>query len=527
MGPSSAAMSEQHKTLSFLGDEVQQQADNVADYLLEGKDDGALALLTLEAGYTYGQLQTASLGVAKFLLMQRGSKGDRALLVADNGFFWVATYLGMLRAGVACVPLPTSTSSEDLEYIIGLTEARFVFAQARFAVKNAAAVRGLVLVTDSPAPPETGAINFAGLLASGAASDVVPLPRVHPDDLAALMFTSGSTARPRGVMISHGNIVANTDSIIQYLGLTASDRMMTILPFHYCFGTSLLHSHLRAGGTLVIDRRFMFPEKVLQRMRQTECTGFAGVPSHFQILLRRSGLRTMSFPHLRYMQQAGGHLAPTFIRELRAALPGTQIFVMYGQTEATARLSYLPPEVLEQKTGSIGRAIPGVRLEVLDEAGRPVAPAEIGEIVAEGKNIAQGYWRAGQETADTFRDGKLHTGDLARVDEDGFIYVVDRAKDFLKCGGKRISCRQIEEMLLEFDGLLEAAVIGVADETLGEAVKAFVVPRDRNGASFENQLRMFCKQRMPASLIPRELVVLDSLPKNSAGKVLKPALKAL
>jgi len=520
-------MSEQNKTLSCLGDPANHQADNVADYLLEGKDDAALALLTLEGDYTYGQLQTASLDVAKFLAMRGGRKGDRALLVADNGFFWVATYLGMLRAGLICVPLPTSTSSEDLEYIIGLTEARFLFAQARFAAKNAAPVVGLARVTDSTAAPAASATGFASLLASGAGGGAALFPKVHHDDLAALMFTSGSTARPRGVMISHGNIIANTDSILQYLGLSADERMMTVLPFHYCFGTSLLHSHLRAGGTLVIDRRFLFPEKVLQRMLQTECTGFAGVPSHFQILLRRSGLRKMSFPHLRYVQQAGGHLAPIFLRELREALPGTKIFIMYGQTEATARLSYLPPEMLDQKAGSIGRAIPGVRLEVLEESGRPVAPGEIGEIVAQGKNIAQGYWRAAQETAEIFRDGKLYTGDLARVDEDGFLYIVDRAKDFLKCGGKRVSCRQIEETLLEFEGVLEAAVIGVADATLGEAVKAFVVPRERNGGIMENQVRLFCKQRMPAWLVPREIVVLDSLPKNSAGKVLKLALKAL
>jgi len=235
----------------------------------------------------------------------------------------------------------------------------------------------------------------------------------------------------------------------------------------------------------------------------------------------------MNFPNLRYVQQAGGHLAPSFIRELLAALPGTQIFVMYGQTEATARLSFLPPERLDTKLGSIGKAIPGVKLEVLDEEGRRVDPGGLGEIVAEGENIAQGYWGDLRSSAKTFRNGKLYTGDIATVDADGFIYIMGRAKDFLKCGGRRVSCRQIEEQLLEFEGLLEAAVIAVPDQILGEAVKAFVVLRNGDSNGLEETLRLFCKERMPSQFVPKEIVIVDSLPKNSAGKLVKQALKVI
>jgi acyl-CoA synthetase (AMP-forming)/AMP-acid ligase II len=300
---------------------------------------------------------------------------------------------------------------------------------------------------------------------------------------------------------------------------------MAVLPFHYCFGTSLLHTHLRVGGSLVIDNRFMYPEAVLQRMRDTECTGFAGVPSHYQILLRRTSFARMSFPHLRYVQQAGGHLAPTFIKELRRAQPQVKVYVMYGQTEATARLAYVPPDLLDEKLGSIGKAIPGVTLRVLNEAGQEVRPGEQGEIVAEGKNIARGYWNDPRETAACFRDGKLYTGDLATVDEDGFIYVVDRAKDFIKCGGKRVSCRNIEEQLLEFEDVLEIAVIGVPDPLLGEAVKIFVVPKQKKQNGFAEHFQSFCKDKLPFQLLPREIVTLESLPKNNAGKILKQVLR--
>lgn len=502
---------------------------NVADFLLAGKGADQLALLLIGGMHTYGELEAAANEVAECCAETPSAKGDRVLLIGENSLFWIAAYLGILRAGSVCVPLPASVSPQDLQYVLRATEAKVAFAQATFVLRNVGQFERIHLITDRELPKLPGLASQRVFAAAGAQglNTVAVCPQVCPDDLAALMFTSGSTGKPRGVMVSHKNIMANTESIIESLGLTAKDRAMTVLPFHYCFGTSLLHTHLRVGGSLVIDPRFMYPETVLQRMIDTECTGFAGVPSHFQILLRSSSLRKKSFPHLRYIQQAGGHLAPAFIRELREALPGTQLFIMYGQTEATARLSCLAPALLDTKLGSIGKGIPGVRLRVLNPSGEEVRPGEVGEIVAEGENVTGGYWGDCDGSAISFREGKLYTGDVATVDEDGFIYIVDRAKDFLKCGGRRVSCRRLEDQLLAFDGLVEAAVIGVPDDILGEAVKAFVVPRepDRNG--LKDRLHVFCKESMAPQLVPREIVVLRALPKNSAGKTLKPALEAL
>jgi len=497
---------------------------NIFDYLLAGKEEGREALNTLQQTYTYGQLRSAATDIASHLISSGGKKGDRVLLIADNSFFWVATYLGVLLAGLVCVPLPPIIDPEDLELILTTTGAGICFLQTALVRKYIDRLRGVRIVTDGVAPrPE--ALNLAQLATQPRIAQT-ELPTVNASDLAALMFTSGSTGQPRGVMVSHANIRANTESIIEYLELTSNDRIMTVLPFHYCFGTSLLHTHLRVGGSLVIDPRFMYPEKVLQRMQETECTGFAGVPSHYQVLVRKTGLRKKSFPHLRYVQQAGGHLAVPFLRELHEALPQTKIFVMYGQTEATARLSYLPPHLLSTKMGSIGRGIPGVKLAVLNDKGIAVQPGEVGEIVAEGPNIASGYWQAPEETALSFRNGKLHTGDLAIVDNEGFISIVGRSRDFLKCGGKRISCHHIEQQLLEWGELLEAAVIGIPDEMMGEAVKAFVVPRP--GLTLvEDHLLEFCRKRLSFELVPREIVVMEALPKNQSGKVLKEKLRAL
>ena len=488
---------------------------NVAEFLLSGKSPDRVALLFVRDEYTYGDLQKRTEQVSQAILAMGRLKGDRAVLIAENSFFWVTSYLGILRAGLVCVPLSSDIGPGDLEYVLRTTQAGAVFIEGKVSALKAIQDAQVRIVT---------CVDIDALAADTQSSR--PYPAIDDDDLAALMFTSGSTGQPRGVMVTHRNIIANTESIIEYLRLTERDRILAVLPFHYCFGTSLLHTHLRVGGSLVIEPRFMYPETVLQRMIDTACTGFAGVPSHFQILLHNTSLRRKSFPDLRYVQQAGGSLPPSAIREVCAALPTTEVFIMYGQTEATARLSFLPPEYLPAKVGSIGRGIPGVRLRVVNEVGEDVRPGEIGEIEARGANVTRGYWCAPEETAASFKNGALRTGDLATVDLDGFIYVAGRAKDFLKCGGERVSCRHLEEEMLAFTELLEAAVIPVPDEILGEAAKAFVVPRFQDRDGLEERLRAFLKTRLPSHLIPKQITLLAALPKSGAGKVLKAALGA-
>jgi long-chain acyl-CoA synthetase len=502
---------------------------NVVDYLMDNQAAaGDIVLLTPSTEHSYGELRQAADAVADFLILAGAQKGDRILLLSDNSFFWVAAYLGTLRAGCVSVPLAPSVSSQDLNFIIGSCAIRLGFIHGKANREQLLVVPSefkIVLEGGVRLPDgfEPECVSFKDVLASPFARN--SYPEIDEEkDLAAIMFTSGSTSKPRGVMVSHQNVIANTSSIVEYLELTAQDRIMVVLPFFYCFGTSLLHTHLRVGGTVVIDPRFMFPDKVLVRMQETRCTGFAGVPSHYQILLRKSSFKKMQFPALRYVQQAGGKLADSLIRELREALPTAKVFVMYGQTEATARLSYLPPALLDQKVGSIGKGIPGTRLRVVSENGTPVLPGQVGEIVAEGSNVTLGYWETEVEDTVSFRNGSLYTGDLATVDDDGFIFIVDRSKDILKCGGTRSPCRAVEDALLEFDELVEAAVIGVPDDLLGEAVKAFVVPRTKDGSLIE-RLQAFCLQRLPAHLVPKQIVVLDELPKGSGGKILKPALR--
>jgi acyl-CoA synthetase (AMP-forming)/AMP-acid ligase II len=492
---------------------------NVAEAILTRGQDSAPAILHGDALLTYAELRDA---VARFAggLLERGHRrGGRIGIFAENGPFFVKAYLGIIRAGLVAVPLPADATAELFARIVadaGITEV-FVSTNRLNLAQSWAEKAGVKLVAQDDEK------NFTGDLR-------LPPAAVNPArDLASLMFTSGSTGAPKGVMITHRNIACNSHSIIAYLGLYPRDRAMVVLPFHYCFGLSLLHTHLMAGASLVLNNEFrLFPESVLAEMQQKECTGFAGVPSTYQILLRNSRFRQMVFPRLRLFQQAGGKLPNPCIREIVDSFPAAQFFLMYGQTEATARLSYLPPKRLADKLGSIGKGLPATKLEVLRADGLPVAPGsdEVGEIVASGDNIASGYWRAPAETAKYFRDGKLHTGDLARMDADGFIFIVEREREMIKSGGNRISAKEVEDVIAEIPEVVEVAVIGAPHELLGESIKVFVSPA-AGTALAPRDVMAHCRRRLPAAKAPEEIIFLDHLPHNGSGKVLKPKLKEL
>ncbi len=490
---------------------------NIAEIILARGEDFAAAVLYKDQSVTYAELRAEVARVATRLLAYGYLKGDRVGIFSENSPFFVTAYLGIIRAGLTAVPFQTIMSADTFSEIVLTTGMRHAFVSDRFwnRVRPWAEELGL---------PLWATRDHEDLPAS--------VPRAFPEieaerDLAALMFTSGSTGSPKGVMVTHRNIESNTRDIISYMGLGCDDRVMVVLPFHYCFGLSLLHSQLLAGASLVINNGFgLFPEAVLSEMRERACTGLAGVPSTYQILLRRSRFREMAFPRLRWFQQAGGKLPNPCIQELITAFPNVKYFLMYGQTEATARLSYLPPERLADKLGSIGKGLPSTRLEVLKTDGTPVTPGseEVGEIVATGNNITRGYWNDSVETSKFFRDGKLHTGDLARVDSHGFIFIVERERDIIKCGGNRVSAKEIEEVIAELPAVVEVAVLGTAHELLGEAIKAFVEPVEGAGLTSQDVIA-HCRRRLPLFKVPQEVILVEAMVHNSAGKVLKRKLK--
>ncbi len=486
---------------------------NTADYLLQTAEDERIAVVTRAESHTYAHLRQACRRMAGELSARGVAAGDRVGILGENSIFWIASYLATLKLGAVAVPFPTVLTPDDLQ-----RKERFLRCRAMCLEKRLERKFAPILA------PELIRINDAALREDGPSCWPAEAPTfdIHQD--AALMLTSGTTALPRAVRITHRNIQANTDSIVEYLELDCRERILVVLPFYYCFGTSLLHTHLRSGGSLALCNTFAYPETALDLLQAAECTGVAGVPSTFQTLLRNSSFPTRRFPSLRKVQQAGGKLQPVFQRELMAALPEARLFTMYGQTEATARLSYLPPELLPSKLGSIGRGIPGVKLRVVDESNREVKPGEVGEIVASGDNISPGYFEDPEATREKFVDGCLRSGDLATVDPEGFIFIVDRKSDFIKSLGHRVSSQEIEAKVLEMPEVVAAAAIGQPDELQGESILVFVTLRQGAQVSAGDVLQ-HCRAHMARHMVPKQVFVLDRLPTNAHGKVVKSVLR--
>ena len=464
--------------------------------------------------YTYAQLGAAAAKLAGELAALDLPPGSRVGLLGPNSLFWMAAYLAVMKLGHVAVPFPDKLTPEGVRRNADVAGCTAAFADRRSARRFPAVFAGGVPVLTEEALGGGCAPYWPASAPADAGADAV------------LMFTSGTTSAPKAVRVTHRNIQANTDSIIEYLGLHSDDRVLVVLPFFYCYGASLLHTHLRCGGRVVLCNSFVFPETALDVLEREECTVLAGVPSSFQLLLRASTFAQRPLRSLRLIQQAGGKLPPVLIEELVAAKPAAQLFVMYGQTEATARLSYLPPAKLGSKLGSIGKGIPGVRLRVLNERGEPVAPGERGEIYATGANISPGYYADPQGSAAKFTRYGLRTGDLAVVDDDGYIFIVDRRDDFIKSWGHRVSSQEVEAAALRLGELVSAAAVGVPDEDAGEAVVLFAMARPGTGVTADDVLAV-CRRHLPKYMVPSSVVLLDRLPLNANGKIAKPLLREL
>ena len=487
---------------------------NTSDYLLAGAEPDGVALVESGQRYTYAQLRSAAGRLAAELAALDLPAGSRVGVLGPNSLFWVAAYLAVMKLGLVAVPFSDKLTPEDVRRNAGIVQCAAVFADRRV-------LRRFSAVFDDGLPVLTDEVLRSGREPYWPG----PVP-IDPSTDAVLMFTSGTTSRPKAVRVTHGNIQANTDSIITFLELRSDDRVLVILPFFYCYGASLLHTHLRCGGRVVLCNSFVFPETALDLLEQEECTVLAGVPSSFQLLLRASTFAQRTLPSLRLLQQAGGKLPPVLIDELLVAKLTAKLFVMYGQTEATARLSYLPPDKLPRKPGSIGRGIPGVELRVLNEDGEQARPGERGEIYATGANISPGYYQDPEGSAAKFTRYGLRTGDLAVVDEDGDIFIVDRRDDFIKSWGHRVSSQEVEAAALRMEQLVSAAVIGVPDDEAGEAVMLFVTARPGATVAPDEVLGV-CRQHLPKHMVPHSVLVLEALPLNANGKIAKPRLREM
>lgn len=353
-------------------------------------------------------------------------------------------------------------------------------------------------------------------------------------DLAAILYTSGSTGRPKGVMLSHANIVAGSTIVSTYLEITDQDRILAVLPFSFDAGMNQLMTAFQQGSTLVLINFFLANE-IVAVLAKERITGVAGVPTLWSLLAQHhSTLKETPLPHLRYITNTGGAMPQNVLATLRECLNKTKIFLMYGLTEAF-RSTYLPPEELDRRPTSMGKAIPDTEILVLNENNQPCAPGEIGELVHRGPTVSMGYWGQPEATNQVFKPNPLlppeigecervcYSGDLVRTDTEGFLYYVGRRDTMIKCSGYRVSPTDVEEILFQSGVIRHAAVIGVPDEVLGQTIKAFVVSLNGDPVDVK-RLITFCSERMPRYMVPKSIEILAELPKTSSGKVDYPAL---
>ena len=428
-------------------------------------------------------------------------ENNNILLVSDNSIFFIISYLSIIGSGNVCIPLKYDKNLE-LNKIKKISNSSIIFIQEKY--KDILNNISFEKVFDE------------NISKKDHLNKILEFQEYSPEKLAAIIFTSGSTSEPKGVMISHSNFICNTKSIIEGLSINKEDKIMVVLPFYYCFGASLLHTHLREGAEIILNNNFLFPQKIVDELVTKKCTGIAGVPTIFQILLRKTKIKQMKFPHLRCVQQAGGKLANFYLNELIEVFGEEKIFVMYGQTEATARLSILSPKYLKLKLGSIGKGLNGTELIILDSDGKEARPGELGEIYAKGGNIMIGYLNNEKETKEKLKKGMLKTGDLGKKDEEGFIFLTGRKSDFIKSRGHRVSIKKIEEIISEIPEIVEVAVVGADDSLFGEKIICYI---STNQDILKNEILSYCSKRLQNYEVPAQIIILPELPKNQSLKI--------
>ncbi len=466
------------------------------------------SLIDAATGHEFpaSQVPDFIVGFASGFLSTGLQRGDRILISCDLTPASSLAYLGAIYAGFVPVLVDERALEISGEALFHKAGAKGLWAADRVGFDWAKKKNIPVFKSKFEARP----------------ADSLPPAPCAEDDLAALMPTSGSTGAPCPVMVSHANLLANTEAIVRSQHLGTSERAMLIMPVSYCFGASVLHTHLWQGGGVVFDSRFMFPDKVLRSINDYGCTTFAGVPAVYNILLRRSNLRSIPLPRLRRFLQAGGALAPDSVRQIRNIVPHAEFFVMYGQTEATARIACLPADQVSEKPGSVGLPLDNLEVRIVDDEGRELPDGQAGEIQVRGPSVCSGYFEDPEATRRKFADGWLKTGDFACRDHDGYLWIKGRADEFVKMRGIRVSFAEVEAKVAATPGVDECAAAAVQHPEAGEAVVLFVV-----AASGENGVVENIRHTLPPQWTCASIRVVDELPKTANGKIARSKLRTM
>jgi amino acid adenylation domain-containing protein len=494
------------------------------------------ALICGESRYTYKELDKLSDRLALQLINMGIKRHDRVVVFLDNSAETVISLFAILKAGAVFIIVHGALKSAKLQYIIKDSGARLLIThknKARVIHKTTDGLElsyGIIWIGSIPEFQNPIAKHDWSDLLGHMPSSENSFPRIIDGDLATLIYTSGSTGEPKGVISSHHNMVSAARSIIQYLENETNDIIIDTLPLSFDYGLYQVIMSIMFGGTIVIEQNFMFPIKILEKIAEERVTGFPIVPTIVAFLLKMPSLEKFDLSSLRYMSNTGSALPVEHIRKLKELLPHVRIYSMYGLTECK-RVCYIPPEELEKKPSSVGKPMPNCEVFVVDDKGKEVPPGEIGELVIRGSNVMRGYWNSPELTAATYKPGilpgedLLYSGDLFKRDEDGYLYFVGRKDDMIKTKGERVSPKEIENVVCQIDGVINAAVIGVPDDIMGKAIMAFIV-KDSNGDLSEKDILKYCTEQMEIFMVPKYIEIIDDLPKTPNGKIDKKYLIA-
>lgn len=475
----------------------------------------------------YGELEQASGRLAHALAAGGIKRGERVVIFMDNCWEAVTAIFAVLKAGGVFVPVNPSTKADKLAYILNNCRSSCIVTQARIvsvadaAAADAPSVRLTVVAGSKESAGGAGRIRFEDAIRAVPKS---PLPFAGIEtDLAMLVYTSGSTGFPKGVMMTHQNVVAAATSITTYLENTPDDIILNVLPISFDYGLYQVLMAMKMGATIVLEKSFAFPQAIFDTMKRERVTGLPLVPTMAAMILHMKDLKGGDYPHLRYITNTAAALPPAHIARLSELFPQAKLYSMYGMTECK-RCTYLPPAELKTRPGSVGIAIPGTEAYVVTETGARAKPGEAGELVIRGPHVMKGYWENPEATARALYEGPfpwekvLYTGDLFRTDDEGFLYFLGRKDDVFKSRGEKVAPKEVENVLYALAGVAEAAVIGVPDPVLGMAIKA-VVALAPGAKLTERDIIRHCATHLEDYMVPKIVAFRDALPKTESGKI--------
>jgi long-chain acyl-CoA synthetase len=505
-----------------------------------GNNPSKTAIIVKEKEYSFLSLKENSEKLAQHFQDMGIIKGDRIALYMSNSWESAISIYGITMAGAVFLVINPQTKADKLQYILNDCGAKILITESslskewKLALENTESILEVILTGDENQVinhPYFKLIKFEDVIKGHHNHMSNTLCTIIPNDLAALIYTSGSTGFPKGVMMTHQSMVFTSWSLIEYLRLSADDRILLLLPLAFDYGLYQLLMAITIGGSLIMEQSFTFPAPIYKQMEQFRPTVFPGVPTIYAMMIASGKKEAMSFDYVQKITNTAAKLPSEFIPELKKLFPKALIYKMYGLTECK-RVCYLEPELIDIKMASVGKAIPGTEVFLLSPEGKPVPAGEAGILHIRGPHVMAGYWNKEELSREMLKPGKipgeriLCSHDWFKTDKDGFLYFLGRNDDIIKTRGEKVSPVEIENIIYRIDGIKEAAVLGIPDEMMGESIVAYVTTYDFSELD-ERIILKECHAKLESFMVPRKIVFLPEMPKSTNGKIDKKELKKI